>query len=153
MKVLILLLLTLPLITSCYNPSPDDVMSDLLVINGNWKSYKGVKFNENWRFVNQNHFEGEGFSINSTDTTFFELLKIERKDDSIYYGISMSRHGKYINFKLTKPSKNSWEFINPDNNYPSIITLSIEDDSLLTIATSNIRKHKKQFFYLKKVTP
>ncbi len=151
MKHLILLLLALLFITSCYNQYPNETISELKTIVGNWQSYKGVKFNENWIFVNENVFEGKGFSMNGTDTAFSEKLKIEKVGDSIYYKVILDDNMVSVDFLLTEATINSWTFVNPNNDYPSIIKYLIKNDSLLTVTTTNIRGNKKQFFYLKKV--
>ena len=145
-------LLLIPLfLTSCYNPSVSDIMGDLIALEGEWDSYKGVKFSENWRVVDDHHLQGEGFSLNGADTVFFETLSIIRESDSIYYSISFAEENGDVNFLLTEATKNSWTFINPENAFPSIIVYQIEKDSLLTVTISNIRGNKEQFFYLKKV--
>ncbi len=135
---------------SCYNPSPSEIIKDLDALVGEWESYKGVKFNENWRFVNNNLLEGEGFSLNGSDTAFFESLKIFREGDSIYYRVLLDNRSEITDFKLTEASKNSWKFVNPDNDFPSIIIYKVQNDSLLLVTISNIRGNKEQFFYLKK---
>lgn len=134
---------------SCYNPTSHEAMKDLKVIEGEWESYKGVKFNENWRFVNDKLFEGEGFSMNGNDTSFFESLSIIKKGDSIYYLVSFKKDAA-VNFLLTDAKRDEWIFTNPKNDYPSIIKYEMEDDTLLLVTTSNIRGNKEQFFYLKR---
>jgi hypothetical protein len=137
--------------SSCYNHNTNDIINELKPIAGEWQSYKGVKFNENWRFVNQNVIEGEGFSMNGIDTAFFEKLKIERVGDSIYYKVLLKDTRNSVDFLLTEATRNSWTFVNPSNDYPAIINYLIENDTVLTITTTNIRGNKKQFFYLNKV--
>lgn len=145
-----LLFSLLPLIIfSCYSPGSEEVMQDLKIIEGKWESYKGVKFNENWRFINDSLFEGEGFSMNGIDTSFFESLSIIRKGDSIYYSVLFKKDAA-VNFLLTDATKEEWIFTNPENDYPSIIKYELEDDTLLLVTTSNIRGNKEQFFYLKR---
>ena len=151
MKPLMLFVLLSLSLTSCYNPSSSDIMSDLIALDGEWESYKGVKFNENWRVLDNYHLQGEGFSLNGSDTAFFESLNIIREGDSIYYSVSFSEENSAVAFSLTEATKNTWTFINPENDFPSIIVYQIEKDSLLTVTISNIRGNKEQFFYLKKV--
>ena len=151
MRPLTLLLFPFILLSSCYNPLPVEVIDDLKIISGEWKSYKGVEFRENWIIVDQNVLEGVGFSMNEADTAFFEALKIERVGDSVYYKVLLEKKGDDISFLLTEASKSSWTFVNPENDYPSIIDYHIENDTLLTVTISNIRGNKKQFFYLEKV--
>jgi len=151
MKALILLLFPVIFLTSCYNPSANNTINDLKIIIGNWQSHKGIAFNENWRFVNQNVFEGEGFSMNGSDTAFFEKVKIEKVGDSVYYKVLINKSNKTVDFLLTEASKSNWTFVNPTNDFPSIINYNIENDTLLTVTISNIRGNKEQFFYLKKI--
>jgi hypothetical protein len=126
-------------------------MTDLAVLNGEWVSYKGVKFNENWRVIDNYNIEGEGFSLNGIDTVFFESLSVVRKSDSVYYRVSFPEENNDVDFLLTEAHKTKWIFINPENDFPSIIIYQVEEDSLLTVSISNIRGNKEQFFYLKKV--
>ena len=148
MKSPILLMFALLLGTSCYNPDTNEIISKIKTISGKWKSYKGVKFNENWRINKNNVFNGVGFSMNGADTVFFERRKIEQIGDSIYYKVLLNKQNETIDFLLTKASNNEWKFVNYNNDYPSIIIYSIKNDSLLTVTTSNIRGNKKKIFYL-----
>ncbi len=81
---------------------------------------------------------------------FCESLKIFREGDSIYYRVLLDNRSEITDFKLTEASKNSWKFVNPDNDFPSIIIYKVQNDSLLLVTISNIRGNKEQFFYLKK---
>ena len=151
MKPLLSFYLLLLFLSSCYNPSASDIMGDRIALEGKWESYKGVKFSENWRVVDDHHLQGEGFSLNGADTVFFETLNIVREGDSIYYSVSFAEENSVVDFSLTEATKNTWKFINPENDFPSIIVYEIEKDSLLTVTISNIRGNKKQFFYLKRI--
>ena len=151
MKSIITLLFITLLATSCYNPSAKEAFNDIAKLQGNWQSYKGVKFNENWRIVNQRLLAGEGFSLNSTDTVFYESLTIEQIGDSLYYKVSTNEHDEDVAFLLTNATKNKWKFENPNNSYPSIINYHLINDTTLTITLSNIRGNKEQFFYLVKI--
>ena len=145
------LFVLLPLfLASCYNPTSVEVIHDLKQIEGKWESYKGVSFNENWRMVNDSLFEGEGFSLNGSDTSFYETLKIERKDDSVYYIVGLAGSKYVTKFLLSDASKKEWIFNNPKNEFPSIIKYELESDSLLLVTIANIRGNKEQFFYLKR---
>jgi len=135
---------------SCYSPNSQEVMQDLKAIKGKWESYEGVKFNENWRFVNDSLFEGEGFSMNGSDTSFYESLRIVKKGDSIFYSVGLEERDRKVDFLLTDASRNNWTFTNPENEFPSIINYEINDDTIILVSISNIRGNKEQFFYLKR---
>ena len=150
MRSLLLFLLLPIFVSSCSNHSRSDSMNNLRVLEGEWQSYRGVEFNESWRFVDNNSIEGEGFSLNGSDTSFFETLRIRRVGDSIYYTVGLGKESKRVDFLLVDASESSWTFVNPENDFPSIIDYVIEENSLLTVTISNIRGNKKQIFYLKK---
>lgn len=134
---------------SCYHPNPSESMEDLNSIVGDWTSYKGIALKENWRFENENLLAGEGYSMNGNDTSFFESLEIFKKNDSIYYSVLFGNE-EAINFLLKDASQYSWTFVNPENDFPSIIKYELQKDTLLHITISNIRDNKKQYFYLKR---
>ncbi len=147
MKSLILLLLATLFVSSCYNPTPLQIMDDFSVIEGKWISYKGIKFNEDWKFINKTEYEGVGYSLNNNDTAYFERLKMHLKDGAISYMV-MFENGESVEFNLISSTKNSWVFTNPMNDYPSLIKYEVSNDTLLTVVTANIRNNKKQYFYL-----
>jgi len=126
-------------------------MEDIKILEGNWKSYKGVKFNETWRVINDSLFKGKGFSMNRNDTSFIESLMITKKEDAIFYIVGIEEKRKRVEFLLTEASRGKWTFQNPENEFPSIIKYEIENDSLLLVTIANVRGNKEQFFYLKRV--
>lgn len=146
----VMLLLIILILNSCYNPTPNDTIRDLEILVGEWESYKGVKFNENWRLIDENLYEGEGFSINGTDTVFFESLKIIKEGDTILYRVLFEDQKVITDFILSKASKTSWTFVNPENDFPSIINYQVKNDSLLSVSITNIRGNKEQSFFLKR---
>lgn len=150
MRLLLLFFLLILFVSSCYNPTTSENMNNLRKLDGNWSSYKGVKFNENWEYVNNNLIEGEGFSLNGVDTSFYESLTIERVGDSIYYKVGLEKESRTVGFLLIEASQSSWTFLNHENDFPSMIKYSIQEDGLLIITISDIGGNKKQFFYLKK---
>jgi hypothetical protein len=141
--------LFITLLVSCQEPSVDKSMQNLNSISGNWESYKGISFNQTWQFTNDSLLEGAGFSLNNSDTSFFEKLAIIKYGNSIFYRVFLNS-SKKLDFKLIEAKEYSWKFINPNNEFPSIIKYEIKNDSLLHISVSNIRGNKEQFFWLKR---
>jgi len=113
-------------------------------------SYKGVEFNEIGGVRVKTGLKERVFSMNGVDTSFFESLSIERVGDSIYYKVNLVDESQSVDFLLIDASINSWTFMNPENDFPSIIKYSVEKDSLLIVTISDIRGNKKQHFYLQK---
>lgn len=138
------------LLSSCYHPTPHQSFNDLMVLEGRWSSYEGVKFNESWIVVNDSVLKGTGFSLNGSDTVFSEQLILKRIGDTIFYGALVKENDSFIYFRIDKATRNSWVFKNPDHDYPNIIEYKIKNDSLLEATTSNIRGNKKITFKLRK---
>lgn len=136
-------------ITSCYNPESSESFNDLKLLTGEWESYDGVLFNENWKQINNKLLLGEGFSLNGSDTAFYESLQISLINDSVYYSVLFGK--KPVEFLLTKASKRKWMFVNSDNEFPNRIEYKIKNDTLLTVVISDMEVNKKQIFLLKKV--
>ena len=151
MKPLFLNILLILALSSCYNPDSSQSIRDLNGLAGEWESYEGVVFNENWRVVNKRLLEGEGVSLNGSDTAFFESLNISKVGDSIYYQVFFGDDPGSVDFLLIDATKNSWTFINPDNEFPQKIYYKLESDSILNVTVSDMEVNKKQFFYLKKI--
>ena len=149
MKPLFLNLLLIAFLTSCINPDSSQSFNHLKVLSGNWESYEGVLFNENWSVVHDSLMEGEGFSLNVGDTVFYEKLKIHMIDDSIYYSVNIDY--EQVDFLLIEASENSWLFVNYENEFPNKIDYKLENDTLLTVVISDMEINKKQIFYLKKI--
>lgn len=149
MKPLFLNLLLIFLLSSCYNPDSSQSLNDLKVLTGEWESYDGVVFNENWKVVDNDFLEGEGFSLNGSDTAFYESLFIRKMGDSIYYSVQFEK--EQVDFLLQEALKERWLFVNPDNEFPKMIDYKLENDTLLTIVISDLEVNKKQVFYLKKI--
>jgi len=150
MKSLFLSILLLAFLSSCYNPNSSQSISDLKMISGKWESYEGVQFNENWKVVNNELLAGEGFSLNGSDTVFYERLKIHRVGDSVYYSVQFS--DEQVDFLLTEASKKQWLFVNPENEFPKKIDYKLEDDTTLNVIISDMELNKKQNFYLKRIS-
>lgn len=138
------------LFNSCYHPSSAESFENLKGLEGNWTSYKGIKFNEKWVIVNDSLMQGLGFTLNGTDTVFSEKLLIERRGDSVYYGAYIENNGHFVYFVLDDADKTSWSFRNAEHDYPNIIEYEFENDTTLEVFTSNLQGNKKISFSLKR---
>lgn len=136
------------LITSCYSPDSHQSMNDLHKLEGNWSSYEGVLFNENWRISSNTLMDGEGFSLNGSDTVFYERLQLSKIGDSIYYRVYLT--GGNVDFLLVEASGNRWLFVNPQNEFPKKIDYKLMNDSILNVVISDMEVNRKQKFFLKR---
>lgn len=145
-----LLFSTLFFVFGCDMYNNRTAFEDIRAITGKWSTYKGVKFNENWQEVEENRLEGIGFSLNGKDTVFSEKLILSKVNDTVIYSVILNDANKRVDFKLKESSKYRWLFFNEVNEYPSKIIYEIENDTLLTVITSDKNDNRKQYFYLSK---
>ena len=149
-KSLIISFLLFAFLVSCNSPDSKDVLHNWKSMEGMWKSYKGVVFNESWKLVNDSLFEGAGFSLNGYDTVFYEKLGVARIGDSVYYQAYLSGSRVPVTFTLTNYRSDEWVFVNKHNEFPKKIRYVLDNDTILTVTASDMEENKKQMFYLKK---
>lgn len=120
---------------------------------GLWQTDGNLLYYEEWAVLNDSVLEGKGFSLNGTDTSFSEKLKIENSKGMVtYYAqVSDQNNGTVIPFPLVKQSRNSWVFENPLHDYPNRITYTLLNDSTLDARIENIRGKKAQVFHFKRI--
>lgn len=143
MKKYLYLILAGVLAASCYRPTASESFQDLKVLVGTWNARSGVQFNEQWTYENDSLMLGLGFSMKEADTVFKEHLSIILKPDSLYYGALVDHNKEYVYFKLAKATRNEWVFENSGHDYPNVIRYLVSKDSLLQVATTNMRGNKK----------
>ena len=135
----------------CYRPAPRQAFEDLKILEGNWTSSEGSKFNENWTIKNDSLLIGLGFSLNNGDTAFKEHLKIYRSGGSVFYAAKIGEHADFVFFKLREAVRQKWIFENPVHDYPNIIEYKLKDMSTLEAKTTNIRGNKAVIFKMKRI--
>ena len=137
------------LFSGCKNTC-DDPLSGFSSLSGNWSTYQGVEFSENWKSIGKNSMKGLGFSLLGKDTLFSENLKVINRNDSVFYRVETKSHRKPIDFLLKESSCHRWQFVNEDNNFPQLITYLLKNDTLLEVKISNLRNTREQYFILKR---
>lgn len=125
-----------------------DIMSWNMV-TGNWESYKGVGFNENWKKIDDSTYSGIGFSLNDADTMFMEKLELTSRNNDTYYTVYLSNDSEPVNFRLISCNGyDSWIFENFNNDFPQRIKYNLDNDTTLTITISDSAENRKQVFYM-----
>ena len=107
---------------------------------GNWErtnSKAGSTTSEHWRAVTSEDLYGHGYTIENKDTVFNERMRIYKKEEQWLLSISGPNENPTV-FKITESSKNRFKAVNPDNEFPKVITYSYFDDVLTaTIAAGD----------------
>lgn len=136
-------------ITAC-DCKTDVPLNGLKLIEGEWVSYKGVSFNENWMMKSDSLMDGIGASISGRDTLFCEYLQLLENNDSIIYRVKHTEGTVTVDFLLQQYSENNWTFVNAENDFPQKIHYQLKNDTLLDITISNISNTRNQKFFMKR---
>lgn len=112
-------------------PAPEDAsMSAVAFMAGHW-AHQGpnTRAEEYWTPAAAGTMFGSARTIRGEKTVFFEYLRIEKRDDGIYYVASPRGQGA-TPFKLIESGANRAVFENPAHDFPTRISYWIEDGAL-----------------------
>ena len=135
--LLLLSLITL-LLYSCKNEEKHAVVTtqfDYLI--GDWErtnSKGGSATSEHWRAATSEDLRGHGYTIEDEDTVFNERMRIYKKQEQWILSISGPNENPTL-FKITQHTNSAFTAVNPDNEFPKVITYSYFDD-VLTVTIS-----------------
>ena len=73
---------------------------------------------------------GSGRTVKNGKTTDYEFLRIEQREDAIYYVAKPRFNPQETAFKLKTWSANEFVFENPEHDFPQRILYKINGDSL-----------------------
>lgn len=93
-------------------------VSDLHWIAGSWQTENAeYRTEEIWTDAIGNQMIGMGRTIQSGKTVFFEYLRIEQRENGIFY-IAHPKASPGVEFKLTSLTKDEVVFENPVHDFP-----------------------------------
>ena len=108
-------------------------IADLAWIAGDWQTAPGGKsqIEEHWTQVAGATMIGMGRTVRGDKTVEFEYLRIEQREDGIYYVAHPKASCPGTDFKLTRASATEAVFENPQHDFPKrVIYRKGADDSL-----------------------
>lgn len=119
---------TLLLLVSFQTPT----MSDLSWIAGDWQTAPGGRrqIEEHWTAVAGGSMMGVSRTVAGDKTVEFEYLRIEQREDGIYYVAHPKARCPGTDFKLTRASATEAVFENPQHDFPKRIIYRKTDDGL-----------------------
>ncbi len=86
-----------------------------------------------------------GLTFIKTDSTFrvVEYLSMEHIDGRIVYWATVKgqNQGRSIPFTLHQPDQQTWQFENPDHDFPTLIRYHHPDPNILQVTVSGPDKH------------
>jgi len=120
-----LILLT---ILSVENPT----LADLSWMSGDWQTAPGGRrqIEEHWTAAAGGSMMGVSRTVAGDKTVEFEYLRIEQREDGIFYVAHPKARCPGTDFKLTRASASEAVFENPQHDFPKRIIYRKTDDGL-----------------------
>ena len=98
---------------------------------GCWeRNDRGSLITEMWMKPAGTSLIGSGRTVKNGKTTDYEFLRIEQREDAIYYVAKPRTNAQETAFKLKTSSINEFVFENPEHDFPQRILYKINGDSL-----------------------
>lgn len=104
---------------------------------------------EIWQKESDYVYSGIGVSLKGTDTTFVEKLRIEIKDNQVFYVADVRENSAPTYFKMNAITDHSFISENPEHDFPKNITYKLEENTLTAIISDGGDK-KMGFVFVKK---
>jgi uncharacterized protein DUF6265 len=125
-----LILVSLILFTSVSVENP--TLADIAWISGDWQTAPGGRrqIEEHWTGVAGGSMMGVSRTVAGDKTVEFEYLRIEQREDGIYYVAHPKARCPGTDFKLTRSSATEAVFENPQHDFPKRIIYRKTDAGL-----------------------
>lgn len=101
---------------------------------------EGQTASETWKRASNYILEGIGISMTGSDTTFVEKLRIEIKDNAIFYVADVKENATPTLFKITKLTENGFICENPNHDFPKMINYQLIDRTLTVVISDGGQK-------------
>lgn len=122
-------------------------------LNGHWEMpEKDGTVTEEWKTVNDSLMEGKSDFIKGDSVIPFELIKIFRRDTSLFYEAKAAGQNddKPVAFRMTSFSDSGFVAENPQHDFPKRITYRlINKDSIHAFVDDglSVPEKKSDFYY------
>ena len=124
------ILASLILLTSFSVENP--TLADLSWMSGDWQTAAGgrTQIEEHWTAAAGGSMMGVSRTVAGDKTVEFEYLRIEQREDGIYYVAHPKARCPGTDFKLTRASASEAVFENPQHDFPKRIIYRKTDEGL-----------------------
>ncbi len=126
-------------------------LGSLRFLEGSWKGESGAMvFEERWTDAAGGTMLGVARTIASGKIVGFEFLRIEGREDGVYY-VAQPNGNPPTEFRMTRVSGSEAVFENPQHDHPKIIRYRRSEDAL--VAEIEGDEGKQQFRFEKVSSP
>ncbi len=120
-------------------------LSGLRFLEGNWKGESGkALFEERWTDAAGGTMLGVSRTIVSGNMVAFEYLRIEAREDGVFY-VAQPNGNPKTEFRLTHASEGEAVFENPAHDHPKIIRYRLREGALVAETEGNEGKQEFRF--------
>ena len=136
MKCMIGLIFSLCVFISYSQTSPaisGDQAGKLSWLTGTWNrtnTKPGRSGHEKWSRISDKEYVGYGVNMRGTDTAFVEKIKIQVKDNTIYYVADVPENKEPVFFKFISLTNDGFICENPGHDFPKKIEYKLTGDKL-----------------------
>jgi hypothetical protein len=128
-KIISATLTAVALVLTAYTQSA--TLESFASLAGCWeRNDRGSIFAEMWMKPAGTSIMGTGRTVKNGKTADYEYLRIEQREDAIYYVAKPRANAQETAFKLVKWAANDFVFENPEHDFPQRILYKINGDSL-----------------------
>ena len=127
-------------------------IAELSWIRGDWQTPAGgrVQIEEHWTQPAGGTMMGMSRTVAGEKTVEFEYLRIEQRDDGIYYVAHPKARCPGTDFKLTRVSASEVVFENPEHDFPKRIIYRKTAEDALTASIDGGEGTKSMSFAFKR---
>jgi len=145
------ILASLILLTSFSVENP--TLADLSWMSGDWQTAAGGRrqIEEHWTAAAGGSMMGVSRTVAGDKTVEFEYLRIEQREDGIYYVAHPKARCPGTDFKLTRASATEAVFENPQHDFPKRIIYKKTADDSLTASIDGGEGTKQMTFAFRKM--
>jgi len=142
--------LFLAVVASAFAAMSND-LEGLRFMEGDWRGESGkARIEEHWIEAAGGIMLGVSRTIVSGKTVAFEFLRIEAREDGVFY-VAQPNGRPGTDFKLTQVSAGEAVFENPQHDHPKLIRYRLGDDTLVAEVEGN--EGKQEFRFRKSSAP
>lgn len=139
MRILLILMLISDL-ALCQNLTDEQKLKKLSWLEGTWNRTNvkvGRTASERWVKTDRGDFQGWGVSMNGSDTSFVEKLKIITKDNEVYYVADVPGNKELTYFKFTEFTATGFVCEDPEHDFPKKISYQVNGTKLKATISGN----------------
>jgi len=136
--------LFLAVVASAFAAMSND-LEGLRFMEGDWRGESGkARIEEHWIEAAGGIMLGVSRTIVSGKTVAFEFLRIEAREDGVFY-VAQPNGRPGTDFKLTQVSAGEAVFENPQHDHPKLIRYRLGDDTLVAEVEGDEGKQEFRF--------